>query len=63
MPFSSAARNGRPDRGIKRREVSILTDVETFIYSFRMGARMMMDVLTEIRSRVEEIIYKELIYC
>ena len=47
MPFSSAARNGRPDRGIKRREVSILTDVETFIYSFRMGARMMMDVLTD----------------
>ena len=47
MPFSSAARNGRPDRGIKRREVSILTAVETFIYSFRMGARMMMDVLTD----------------
>ena len=46
MPFSSAARNGRPDRGIKRREVSILTDVETFIYSFRMGAKMM-DVLTD----------------
>ena len=47
MAFSSAAKNGRPDCGINCREVSILTDVETFIYSFRMGARMMMDVLTD----------------
>ena len=30
-----------------QREVNILTDVETFIYSFRLGAKIMMDVLTE----------------
>ena len=47
MAFSSAAKNGRPDCGINCREVSILTDVETFIYSCRMGARMMRDVLTD----------------
>ena len=36
-----------------QREVSILTDVETFIYSFRVGAKMMMDVLTD--STIKEI--------
>ena len=30
-----------------QREVSILTDVETFIYSFRLGAKIRMDVLTD----------------
>ena len=28
-----------------QRELSILTDAETFIYSFRIGAKIMMDVL------------------
>ena len=36
-----------------QREVSFLTDVETFIYSFRVGAKMMMDVLTD--STIKEI--------
>ena len=30
-----------------QREVSILTDLETYIYSFRLGAKIMMDVLTD----------------
>ena len=30
-----------------QREVNILTDVETYIYSFRLGAKIMMDVLTD----------------
>lgn len=30
-----------------QREINVLTDVETFIYSFRLGAKIMLDVLTE----------------
>ena len=30
-----------------QREVNVLTDCETFIYAFRLGAKIMMDVLTE----------------
>ena len=30
-----------------QREVSILTDIETYIYSFRLGAKIMMDVLMD----------------
>ena len=30
-----------------QREVSVLTDCETFIYSFRLGAKIMIDVLTD----------------
>ena len=30
-----------------QREVSILTDVDTFIYSFKLGAKIMLDVLNE----------------
>ena len=30
-----------------QRELSILTDAETFIYSFRLGAKIMMDVLID----------------
>ena len=30
-----------------QREVSVLTDAETFIYGFRTGAKIMMDVLTD----------------
>ena len=30
-----------------QRELNILTDAETFIYSFRIGAKIMMDVLTD----------------
>lgn len=29
-----------------QREVSVLTDAETFIYGFRVGAKIMLDVLT-----------------
>ena len=36
-----------------QREVNILTDVDTFIYSFRLGAKIMMDVLTD--STMKEI--------
>lgn len=36
-----------------QREFSILTDAETFIYSFRLGAKIMMDVLTD--STINEI--------
>ena len=30
-----------------QRELNILTDIETFIYAFRLGAKIMLDVLTE----------------
>ena len=30
-----------------QREVNMLTDCETFIYAFRLGAKIMIDVLTE----------------
>ena len=30
-----------------QREVNILTDCETFCYGFKVGAKVMMDVLTE----------------
>ena len=30
-----------------QREVNILTDVETFCYAFKVGAKIMLDVLTE----------------
>ena len=30
-----------------QREANVLTDCETFIYAFRLGAKIMMDVLTE----------------
>lgn len=30
-----------------QREVCILTDVETFTYSFKLGAKIMLDVLTD----------------
>ena len=36
-----------------QRELSILTDAETFIYSFRLGAKIMMDVLVD--SAINEI--------
>ena len=34
-----------------QREVNVLTDCETFIYAFRLGAKIMMDVLTEGKMR------------
>ena len=34
-----------------RREVNVLTDCETFIYSFRLAAKIMIDVLTEGQMR------------
>ena len=34
-----------------QREVNILTDCETFCYGFMLGAKMMMDVLTEGQMR------------
>ena len=30
-----------------QREVNVLTDCETFCYAFKLGAKVMMDVLTE----------------
>ena len=30
-----------------QREVTILTDCETFIHGFKIGAKIMLDVLTE----------------
>ena len=30
-----------------QREVNVLTDCETFIYAFRLGAKIMIDVLTD----------------
>ena len=34
-----------------QREVNLLTDCETFIYSFRLASRIMIDVLTEGQMR------------
>ena len=34
-----------------QREVNVLTDCETFIYSFRLVSRIMIDVLTEGQMR------------
>ncbi len=34
-----------------QREVNVLTDCETFIYAFRLGAKIMIDVLTEGQMR------------
>ncbi len=34
-----------------QREVNVLTDCETFIYSFRLAAKIMIDVLTEGKMR------------
>ena len=34
-----------------QREVNVLTDCETFIYSFRLAAKIMIDVLTEGQMR------------
>ena len=30
-----------------QREVSVLTDIETFCLAFKLGAKIMLDVLTE----------------
>ena len=34
-----------------QREVNVLTDCDTFIYSFKLGAKIMLDVLTEGQMR------------
>ena len=34
-----------------QREVSVLTDCETFIYAFRLSANVMLDVLTDGQMR------------
>ena len=34
-----------------QREVNVLTDCETFIYAFRLAAKIMIDVLTEGQMR------------
>ena len=34
-----------------QREVNVLTDCETFIYAFRLSAKIMIDVLTEGQMR------------
>ena len=34
-----------------RREVNVLTDCETFIYAFRLAAKIMIDVLSEGQMR------------
>lgn len=34
-----------------QREVTILTDCETFLYAFRLGAKIMLDVLTDGQMR------------
>ena len=34
-----------------QREVNVLTDCETFIYSFRLAAKIMIDVLTDWQLR------------
>ena len=34
-----------------QREVNVLTDCETFIYSFRMAAKIILDVLTDGQMR------------
>ncbi len=36
-----------------QREVNVLTDCETFIYAFRLAAKIMIDVLTE--GKIKEI--------
>ncbi len=36
-----------------QREVNILTDCESFIYAFRLGSKIMIDILTE--GQMEEI--------
>ena len=36
-----------------QREINVLTDCETFFYAFRLGAKIMMDVLTD--STMKEI--------
>ena len=36
-----------------QREVTVLTDCETFCYAFKLGAKIMLDVLTE--SQMKEI--------
>lgn len=35
-----------------QREVNVLTDCETFIYAFRLGAKIMIDVLTDGQIRI-----------
>ena len=35
------------DYMIAQREVNVLTDCETFCYAFKLGAKVMMDVLTD----------------
>ena len=34
-----------------QREVNVLTDCETFIYAFQLGAKIMIDILTEWQMR------------
>lgn len=34
-----------------QREVNVLTDCETFIYSFRLAAKIMVDVLADSQMR------------
>ena len=34
-----------------QREVTVLTDCETFLYAFRLGAKIMLDVLTDGQMR------------
>ncbi len=34
-----------------QREVTVLTDCETFCYAFKLGAKIMLDVLTEGQMR------------
>lgn len=36
-----------------QREVNVLRDCETFLYSFRLAAKIMMDVMTE--GKIKEI--------
>ena len=36
-----------------RREVTVLTDCETFCYAFKLGAKIMLDVLTD--GQIKEI--------
>ena len=36
-----------------QREVNVLTDCETFIYSFRLASKTMIDVMTE--GKIKEI--------
>ena len=34
-----------------QREVNVLTDCETFCYAFKLGAKIMLDVLTEVEMK------------